>query len=319
MAAAGITLHQYRVFLKAAELGSISRAANALSVPQPSISRAIARIETHLGVSLVERHRSGIRTTPAGERFRTHAGEALRQIELAGAAAQQEQAQMSGEIRFAAPESVAGVIFRPLVQSFRHLYPAARIRVLIAASAHLPSLMDNSIVDLGIVADTHPLPTTGAEALCQENLYLIGPSTSTELSGSTISLNRAAGLPLYLNAMPGGFRTRIDEAFQRRGLRPDVLAEIDANEPLLELILDEGGYTILPYSSVARSSRRDQFRAARIVAPQITRKLKLVAAGRMPPTPIGRETARLVRRIVGEQASAARWRLSKPRTESNQA
>ena len=107
--------------------------------------------------------------------------------------------------------------------------------------------------------------------------------------------------------MPGGFRARIDEAFQRRGLSPEVLAEIDANEPLLDLVHDAGGYTILPYSAIARSSRRDQFGAARIVAPQITRKLKLIGARHLPPTPIGRETARLVRKIVDQQAKAARW------------
>ena len=191
--------------------------------------------------------------------------------------------------------------------------------MLIAASAHVPSLMDNNIVDLGIVADTHALPSTGAEILCRENLYLIGPSSAAAVSGTTINLSRVAGLPLYLNAMPGGFRARIDEAFQRRGLAPDVLAEIDANEPLLDLVLDTGGYTILPYSAIARSSRRDQFRAARIVAPQISRKLKLVGARHLPPTPIGRATAHLVRRIVSEQARTARWQLMGPRRNSDQA
>lgn len=303
------TLHQYRVFLKVAELGSMTRTANALAIPQPSVSRSISRIESTLRVKLIERNRNGISLTAAGERFRAHVREALRHFDLATIAASQDQSEVSGEVRFAAPESTAGVIFRPLVYRFQDLYPRAKIRVMTSASVHIPSLLDNNIVDIGIVADTHPAPAGNAETLCRESFYLIGSATAPETAAKTISLKRAAALPLILNAMQGGFRARIDEAFQRKGLAPRVIAEIDANEPLLDLVLDQAGFSILPFSAIARRDRINQFSCARIVSPGISRSLRLIQTTQQPLTAIGRETARLVRQIISEQSEIARWQL----------
>ncbi len=305
------TLHQYRVFLKAAELGSITRAANAMSVPQPSVSRSISRMETALQAKLLERHRGGITLTAAGKRFQTHVHEALRQFDLANLAASEETSSLSGEVRLAAPESVAGILFQPLVKGFGEQFPRARIRVMTSASVLIPTLMDNRIIDLGIIADTHPAPAARAQPLCRESLYLVGPRHNGVFSGNSIKLKQVAKLPLILNAMQGGFRTRIDEAFRQRDLRPRVLAEIDANEPLLDLVLDAAGFSILPFSAIARRDRIRQFAAARIVAPEITRVLKLVPTPHQPLPPIGRACARLLRQIVAAEAASAKWRLPK--------
>ena len=304
------TIHQYRVFLKVAELGSMTRTANALAIPQPSVSRSISRIENILQVKLIERHRNGITLTAAGKRFQSHVREAVRHFELAAIAASQDKSELSGEVRFAAPESVAGVIFRPLIKGFQDLYPQAKIRVMTSASVHIPSLMDNRIVDIGIVADTHPAPVGRSELLCWEDFYLIGPRAGAETRNKTIALKRVAQLPLILNAMQGGFRARIDEAFRQQALTPNVIAEIDANEPLLDLVVDEAGFSILPFSTIARQGRINQFSASRIVSPGIRRNLKLVQTSRRPLSLIGRETARLVRQIMTEQAEIARWGLS---------
>lgn len=303
------TLHQYRVFLKVADLGSITRAANLLAIPQPSVSRSISRIEATLKVKLIERNRNGVSLTDAGQRFQAHVREALRHFDLAALAASQDQSELSGEVRFAAPESVARMIFGPLVTRFQELYPAAKVRVMTSASVHIPSLLDNQVVDIGIIADTHPAPGGRPEILCREDFYLVGPGENPQKAGKTVKLKNIAGLPLILNAMHGGFRARIDEAFQKHGLKPDVIAEIDANEPLLDLVLENAGYSILPFSAIARRGRAGQFSAARIVSPGIERCLKLVQTSQQPLSAIGRETARLVRLIVAEQAATARWRL----------
>lgn len=303
---ADLTLHQYRVFLKVAELGSMTRTAHALAIPQPSISRSISRIESSLQLRLIERNRNGVTLTAAGQRFQSHVHEALRQLELAASTARREQSELSGEIRLAAPESVAGVIFMPLVKRFQEMYPQAKIRVMTSASVYIPTLLDNQVIDIGIVADTHPAPTSRAEPLCHESFYLIGPGGNPETRARTITLKRVAKLPLILNAMQGGFRSRIDDAFRQQALAAQVIAEIDANEPLLDLVLDEAGFSILPLSTIAR--RESQFSAARIVSPGITRSLKLIQSAQPLPA-IGRETARLVRQIMSQQARVGRWQL----------
>ena len=303
------TLHQFRVFLKVAELGSITRSANALSIPQPSVSRSLARIERALEVKLIERHHGGIRLTEAGQAFRNHASEAMRHFDLAPVAARQSRLEVTGEVRLAAPESFAGVVFRPLVKRFQQRFPGARIRVMTSASVNIPSLIDNNIVDMGVIADTHSAPTMPAEPLCREDLYLVGPRGHPATRAATVRLARIATLPLYLNAMAGGLRARIDEAFNRQGLGMQVRAEIDANEPLLDLVLDEQGFTILPFSVIAGKHRAGQLAAARIVAPSISRNLSLVVTASHPVSPACRHSIGLVNEIVREHRALAKWKL----------
>ena len=64
------TLKQIAYFAAAAEAGNVSAAAARLNVSQPSISAAIAALETEFGVTLFQRrHAKGVDLTPAGQRL----------------------------------------------------------------------------------------------------------------------------------------------------------------------------------------------------------------------------------------------------------
>src|SRR5210317_468597 len=95
-----VTMHQFRLFLKVAETGSFSKTAISSGLPQPSISRAIARIESIAGgVKLFERSSRGVVLTAAGETFRRHAREALHHHDLALSEVQSTTGILHGEAR----------------------------------------------------------------------------------------------------------------------------------------------------------------------------------------------------------------------------
>lgn len=78
---------QLTYFVRVAEAGQITRAAQLLHVAQPALSRSMARLEERLGVRLFERHPRGVALTPAGTIFYERASEALRAQEALAAAA----------------------------------------------------------------------------------------------------------------------------------------------------------------------------------------------------------------------------------------
>ncbi|MCP4768152.1 MAG: LysR family transcriptional regulator [Gammaproteobacteria bacterium] len=301
------TMHQFRLFLKVADSGSFSRAAIFFGLPQPSVSRIIARIEAIAGTRLFERSSRGVSLTMAGEVFREHAHKALHHHDLAYAQVRGSNLSLRGEARIATPESVANVLFFPLIRRFQNLHPQAKIRVITSANISIPSLLDNDVVDLGIIADTHTLPPLPQEKLCREDLYLIGPKDATELEKPTIPLQEVAPLPLLLYAMPGGFRSLIDNAFAKLKLKPTVKIEIDSNNPLMELILAGEGFSILPFSAIGGKSRFEQLAAAKIVNPEISRGFLLATAVNRPLSAVCREASRQVRIVMQEYAGEARW------------
>ena len=78
-----LTLHQLRVFNAVVQTGSLTGAALALDLPQPSVSRLIARIENTVGVALLERLSTGVTMTAAGEHFHQNAVRAVAFHDLA--------------------------------------------------------------------------------------------------------------------------------------------------------------------------------------------------------------------------------------------
>lgn len=301
------TIHQMRLFSAVARHGSLSRAASALSVPQPAISRLVGRIEATVGLPLLARSGQGVSLTEAGQRFLSHAEKALHYHDLAYSDLQDLRGKLVGETRIAAPESVGDVLFAPLIKHFQAKHSDAAVRTVAASSVSIPALLDNGVVDIGIVADTHPRPAGPLEALCREEFYLIGKLAARETAKAEIPLEAVAALPLILNAMPGGFRTVIDAAFARLNLTPKVCIEIDANRPLLDLILAGEGFSILPFSIVSRKHRLRDLSASRIVEPVLSRRLSLAIARGRAVTPVCREAARQIKVVMRHQAEDARW------------
>jgi DNA-binding transcriptional LysR family regulator len=78
-----IDLRQLQYLVVVVEEGQITRAAQRLHLAQPALSQAIARLETQLGVRLLERLPRGIEPTPAGAAFYEKAQVALRAVEEA--------------------------------------------------------------------------------------------------------------------------------------------------------------------------------------------------------------------------------------------
>lgn len=302
-----LTIQQMRLFSHVVQQGSISRAAGALGLPQSAISRMIARIESNIGQALLNRSRTGVSLTAAGSRFLENVTQAVHFHDQAFADTADVQGKLIGEVRVVAPESVSGILFAPLIKHFKRAHPDAAVRTFSAQSTAIPSLLDTASADIGVVADTHAAPRGLSEAICREELYLIGPGNAPEMASEEIPLSRVAGLPLLLNALPGGFRTLIDVGFAAHNLTPNIHIEIDANAPLLELLLAGEGFSILPYSLIAKRLHRDGLSAARITDPVLSRKLSIAIARGRPVTPLCRETARQIRLLMTVLADEAQW------------
>lgn len=119
-----------RAFLVTAEEGSLSAAARALGVAQPTLGRQVAALEEELGVALFERAGRGLEPTPAGLDLLDHAramGEAASRLRLA--ATGQTEA-IEGRVCISASEMYACFLLPRLVARLRRDHPALEIEVV---------------------------------------------------------------------------------------------------------------------------------------------------------------------------------------------
>ncbi len=124
-----------RAFLVTAEEGSLSAAARALGMTQPTLGRQVSALEEELGVALFERVGKGLELTPAGVELVEHVramGDAAIQLSLAATGRSQS---IEGSICISAVEVVAAYILPPILNTLRQLEPGIDIEVIASNSA----------------------------------------------------------------------------------------------------------------------------------------------------------------------------------------
>src|SRR5438067_3391110 len=122
-------LAQVESFLEVARRGSVSRAAEALFVTQPSLTARLLALENELGEQLFVRSRQGMRLTDAGRALLPHAERALRAVRDGRQAVLESHSGGGGQLLIAAAPAVSTYILPPLLEQFAATYPRVDVAV----------------------------------------------------------------------------------------------------------------------------------------------------------------------------------------------
>lgn len=110
-----LELRQLRYFVAVVQEGQMTRAARRLQLAQPALSQAMARLESQMGVKLLERNPRGVTATPAGEAFLEKARATLAAVEEVGATARSWARDQEGRLHAGfmslTPPMMAGPLF----------------------------------------------------------------------------------------------------------------------------------------------------------------------------------------------------------------
>ncbi|GAA4987961.1 DNA-binding transcriptional LysR family regulator [Nonomuraea thailandensis] len=223
-----LDLRLVRYFTAVAEHRHFGRAAEALHITQPSLSRQIRSLERQLGARLLDRTPRGTRLTEAGEVFLPRATALLRSA--AQAAAQTRAAARPSRLTVG---YTFGLIVTPAVRELRRLHPDADVRAL-----HLPwkepraALLDHRV---DAVVTRLPLATGGLDVtvLYDEPRMLLVALDHRLAGRQAVTLDDIAGEPLPRLAEPDPDW----EAFWRVDPRPDGSPAPDG--PVIESVEDK--------------------------------------------------------------------------------
>ena len=127
-----------RAFLATAEEGSLSAAARALGLAQPTLGRQVDALEEELGVALFERFGRGLQLTPAGEALLPYArqmGDAAAGLAMAAFG---QSGEIAGNVTISASDATAAFVLPPILRTLSQSHPEISLTVL----------ADNSSADL---------------------------------------------------------------------------------------------------------------------------------------------------------------------------
>lgn len=213
-----VTISHYR---------NVGRAAEALGLTQPALTRAVARLETVAGQRLFERHPRGVEPTAAGQVFIERAQQMLRVYDDAMRELQLMRAGQTGRLRVGCSPSVdkdlLGAAMRRLVLE----RPAAQLTLVERLTPELLRQLEQGQLDLVIGPLQGPVPAgLTATPLHISRLHVVACRSHPLLLAGTLSLAQAQAEPWMLSAGP--LRRDIDAVLARAGL-PPLMVRIEAD------------------------------------------------------------------------------------------
>jgi LysR family hydrogen peroxide-inducible transcriptional activator len=169
------TLRQLQFLAALKASGSFVRAAEAVGVTQPTLSAGVKELEAVLGVTLVERGRSGAVLTPAGEEATRRAGEVLAEVDGLVRAARRAGGPLTGVFRLGAIPTIAPFLLPRALRALRARFPDLRLVLKEDISARLVDALRARTLDAAIIALPYEAAGIETEAFADDEFLLVTP------------------------------------------------------------------------------------------------------------------------------------------------
>jgi LysR family transcriptional regulator, nitrogen assimilation regulatory protein len=299
--------HRLKYFLRIAEEGSITRAATALGIAQPALSRQVRLLEQDLGITLFHRTRRGVQLTEEGERLRSSTAAPLRQLELAVQYAGSPLARIERGMLFGMVPTAAGVLAAPLLASLGAAFPNVHFHVAVADTDDLVQRMLNGAIDLAVI---NPVSDDRLfyRHLLVEDLVLVGGPTSQLSPVSPVRFADLAALPLIMPSAQTGIRNTLENAALRRKVAITTRFSTDSLEVSKCLVGAGLGYAVMPPAACVADAEAGRLRYAPIYEPQITHQIGVAATSALElPRELATKIGVLMREEVETLTKSGFW------------
>jgi LysR family nitrogen assimilation transcriptional regulator len=250
-------------FLKVAELGSVTRAADALGIAQPGLSRDLAMLEREVGAKLFVRKARGVSMTEGGLVFRERAFGLLRDFNELKEDIVLGSRSPCGHLSLGFPISMMHALTSPFIERFSRAYPKVRLTIHEGTSNQLESMIKNGQIDIAILMTARRIiHNVDLKPLLTENMYLVGPPRSGLNIRTPVGWSALNGRSMVLYVLPNQTRLKIDQAQRRYGLKFRIVAEVSSLALLLDLVERGVGYTVAPLDPIRDAIAANHFVAA---------------------------------------------------------
>ncbi len=236
-----------RQFVAVARAEHMTHAADAIGVPQSTLSRGIARLETDLGVALFARRGRTVRLTREGRTLLRHAERALAELATGTGEILRDTDVLHGRVGLAFLTTLGSAAVPRLLRDFRARHPGVRLDLVQGAHTMLLDRLWAGDADLALTSPLPNEPGLDAVALDTEELRLVVPA-GHRLAGRIEGVALAeAARETFVRFLPGfGLRETVDAWCRESGFVPRVAFEGGDAETLRGLVGAGLGVALLP-------------------------------------------------------------------------
>lgn len=228
-----MNLHQFRFVREAVRQNfNLTDAAKALFTSQPGVSKAILELEDELGVEIFRRHGKRIRNlTEPGKKILEAIERILGDIENLKKIGTEYASSDQGNFVIATTHTQARYALPKVISEFTKKFPKVRVSIQQGSPEHLAELILHDQADIAIATEgLSKVPGIIALPAYQWQHIVVVPHGHPLLQKKPLALEDLVQYPIITYDVAFAGRKKINEAFARKGLIPDVVLEaIDAD------------------------------------------------------------------------------------------
>ena len=241
------TLRQLQYFIAVAEQGSVTRAAQNLSISQSSVTEAIKELEGDLGVELFERHPRGLSITHNGHQFLRHATKILATVSDARNALSETKENTGGTLNIGVTSLVAGYVLSDLLARYRRACPGVEVSAIEDNGSYLEHLLIGGELDVAVmvISNLRDRMALQAEILETSPYRLWLPMGHPLVSADIISVADIAREPLIMLTVDE-IEENTGKLLSALGARPHVAFRTRSVEAVRSLVATGAGVALLP-------------------------------------------------------------------------
>jgi molybdate transport repressor ModE-like protein len=303
-----------RLLVEIDRQGSLSAAAAAIGIGQPSASQHVRLLETAAGQRLVERTGRGSRLTDAGHVLAARAAQALSSL----GAAEQELGALAGlqtgTIHLGASTAPGVYLLPDTLGCFRREHPGITVNVEIAASDEILRRLVGGRVQLALVGVRHADPRVELEPFLEDEVVGVARPGLVPLANGELAPDRLADFMLLAREPGSGSRLVLEEELRNLGVRPAGTWELGSSEAIKRAAREGLGLAFLSRYAVAEEVERGDLASFRLAGrPRLVRHFSVARLAGRPLSPAERGFVETLIRCCAKQADYAASCVASPR------
>lgn len=251
-----MNIAELEAFLAVYDAGTYTKAADALSISQPAVTRRISLLESDLDCALFERGRHGARPTPPGNAFAPFARRVLGELKAGKQAVQEIQAGESGTLTLAIAGTIPNTELMQHLRAFRLHNPNVQLMLHTGTSNDVSTMVANGEADVGLryFAPDDPMLTSRLVANERGTIVAANPTSLVDAGIPTLAqLTESPWIMFPTGEGSSGepIAIHVLESLAGAGIRPSHITRIDGLSAQKRLVAADFGLAMMQESAVA--------------------------------------------------------------------
>ncbi len=265
------------LFVSVVKLGSLSKAAEAHRIAQPSASSRIRSLERQLGLTLLERSPTGSIPTVAGGLVAGWAEGVLRSADELNAGVAALKARRAGRLRVAASLTIAEYLLPAVLEQFLRNRPDDSIKLEVLNSSLVLDHLASGSADLGFIESPVPTPSMHEHVVAFDRLVaVVGRAHPWAMLGE-VPIEALVTTPLILRERGSGTRDALTEAMRALGHgEPMSALELGSTSAVRAAVVSGGSPTVISHRAVEADLEAGSLVAIDVPGLEIDRRLRAV-------------------------------------------